>query len=536
MYKKIILSLFLVLSISIREVFSQSREEDSLALVDLYNSTNGDEWIDNTNWKSGPINTWYGVTVEDDRVTQLNLLNNNLTGTIPSSIGDLTSLTLLWLGSNQLTGSIPSEIWELTNLTQLSFYNNQLTGSIPSEVGQLINLMSLSLNRNQLLDSIPAEIGNLTQLMQLYLYGNQLTGSIPPEIGNLTKLLYLRLEENQLEGSVPPEMRNLTNLKLLYLGSNELTGSIPPEIGNLINLGDLQLQDNQLTDSIPPEIGNLTSLIQLYLYGNQLTGSIPTEVGNLTSLHNLILNNNQLTGTVPSELGNLSSLSHLYLYNNDLVDLPELSSLNALWVQNNKFTFEDIEPNIGISDFNYSPQDSVGEAADTTINEGSSLTMSVSVGGENNEYQWEKDESVIPGATESSYTIISAEPDDSGSYICEITNTVATELTLYSKPINVAVNTSGVPNDLPVVYSMSARGLAANKKFEVRYSIPENTSIKLGVYSINGTKVKEFSEEKTPGIYSKEIDMKNNPAGVYLLKMEANKGNFRSTKKIVLVN
>ncbi len=43
------------------------------------------------------------------------------------------------------------------------------------------------------------------------------------------------------------------------------------------------------------------------------------------------------------------------------------------------------------------------------------------------------------GATDSLYTISSADFDDAGSYICEITNTVATALTLYSLPINVTV-------------------------------------------------------------------------------------------------
>jgi hypothetical protein len=212
--------------------------------------------------------------------------------------------------------------------------------------------------------------------------------------------------------------------------------------------------------------------------------------------------------------------------------------LGDLRIQNNKFTFEDIEPNIDVAneEFHYSPQDSVGEAADTIINEGSSFTMAISVGGESNQYQWTKDGSVITGATDSSYTIGSAEPDDSGSYICEITNTVATDLTLYSKPFNVTVSSSGVLDDLSTVYAMNVRRGAADKTFEVRYSIPEKTSIKLGVYNINGTKVKEFRAEKTPGIYSIEIDMNGSPAGAYFIKVEANKGKFSSAKKIVLVN
>jgi hypothetical protein len=69
----------------------------------------------------------------------------------------------------------------------------------------------------------------------------------------------------------------------------------------------------------------------------------------------------------------------------------------------------------------------------------------------------------------------------------------------------------------------------------VRYSIPEKALISLGVYNINGTKIKEFSEEKTPGIHSKEIDMKNSPAGLYFIKMEIERKDFTETKKILLI-
>src|SRR5690606_8273080 len=43
-------------------------ETDSMVLVALYNATNGDNWSNNTNWLSGQINTWHGITVVSDKV------------------------------------------------------------------------------------------------------------------------------------------------------------------------------------------------------------------------------------------------------------------------------------------------------------------------------------------------------------------------------------------------------------------------------------------------------------------------------------
>ena len=263
--------------------------EDNIGIQDLSNC-------------EGYVGLW-GEYYSIENTTILNLYDNQLTGPIPSEIGNLTNLTYLNLGYNQLTGSIPPEIGNLTNLTYLDLYSNQLTGSIPSEIGNLTNLKYLDLKSNyQLTGSIPSEIGNLINLEFFSLLHNQLTGPIPPEIGNLTNLTYLRLSESQLTGEIPPEIGNLTNLETLILSNNQLTGSIPPEIGNLTNLTYLRLSQNQHTGSIPPEIGNLTNLTYFDLSDNQLTGEIPSEIGNLTNLTDLFLLNNELTGEIPETI------------------------------------------------------------------------------------------------------------------------------------------------------------------------------------------------------------------------------------------
>jgi len=328
--------------------------------------------------------------------TDFDISNNQLTGSIPPEIWNLTNLTELYLGSNQLTGSIPSEIGNLTNLTNLDLGDNQFTGSIPSEIGNLTNLTWLGLSGNDLTGSIPSEIGNLTNLIQLYLHYTQLTGFIPSEIGNLTNLTRLYLSNNQLTGSIPPEIGNLTNLGDLFLDNNQLSGVVPDEICNqgdsspslsgnqlcppypscieeyvgeqdlsncegFVELWgeyysieyttELNLYNNELTGSIPPEIGNLTNLTLLLLYNNQLTGSIPSEIGNLTNLTKLVLFNNQLTDSIPSEIGNLTNLTELVLFNNQLTGsipsgIENLTLLTNLILNDNQLTGE-IPPEIG---------------------------------------------------------------------------------------------------------------------------------------------------------------------------------------------
>ncbi len=85
-----------------------SLASDRDALVALYNATDGPNWTNSTNWLSDePLGDWHGVTVAGGRVTELALGGNQLTGSLPSELGNLTSLQYMSLRDNQLTGPIP---------------------------------------------------------------------------------------------------------------------------------------------------------------------------------------------------------------------------------------------------------------------------------------------------------------------------------------------------------------------------------------------------------------------------------------------
>ena len=89
-----LLLLFLLVPALSTTARAQVNETDSLALVALYNATDGPNWRDNANWLTGSVASWYGVGVTGDRVTHLDLRFNQLTGSIPPELGNLTNLTL----------------------------------------------------------------------------------------------------------------------------------------------------------------------------------------------------------------------------------------------------------------------------------------------------------------------------------------------------------------------------------------------------------------------------------------------------------
>ncbi len=241
------------------------------ALIALYNSTDGDNWTNNSGWKTPPLHTdgfampgtengWEGITVLENYVTEISLIKNNLIGVLPSELGNCTNLLKLDLDANLLSGVIPSELGNCTNLEKLELQANELTGHIPAELGNCSKLKSLLFTANQLTGSIPAELGNCLNMEELVLAVNQLTGTIPAELGNCTKLIDLNLVFNQLTGSIPVELGNCSNLIVLDLSYNQLSGSIPAEIGNCSNLRSLYLNANKLNGIIADALINLTIL------------------------------------------------------------------------------------------------------------------------------------------------------------------------------------------------------------------------------------------------------------------------------------
>ena len=80
-----------------------SLESDRLILIELFNATKGSQWINNSGWNTDTVsNGWFGVTVTDNRVTELSLPANGLNGNAPASFVDLGSVKTIDLSKNDL--------------------------------------------------------------------------------------------------------------------------------------------------------------------------------------------------------------------------------------------------------------------------------------------------------------------------------------------------------------------------------------------------------------------------------------------------
>lgn len=408
--------------------------QDSLALVDLYNSTNGNTWYNNDNWLKKPVKKWHGITVAKQRVTSINLFANNLNGNILSSLGTLSELEVLELSENNLAGIIPLEIGNLTNITYLGLYKNKFTGKIPAELGNLKKIGSLDLSSNQLNGEIPIELGELPFLRNLFLSYNQLAGNIPSELFN-NSYWNLGLSNNQLSGTIPVAIGvNYSVQYYLDLSNNNLTGTIPVEFGNLSNLETINLSYNNLTGTIPSEFGNLINMISFNLSHNKLQGNIPITLGNLTAMEFCDLSNNELNGTIPNSFGDLYAVEYLYLDSNflsgvvpsELVDI--YYNLRKLNLSQNHFTFDGMELVVKtFYDVQYNSQ-----ALIPIHKRNNALYISAGGALNNNTYIWfiveQMDSTTIVGDS----VFI---PTQSGSYYAAVNNSICTQLTLYTDTV-----------------------------------------------------------------------------------------------------
>ncbi|HKK63326.1 MAG TPA: hypothetical protein VJ951_12250 [Bacteroidales bacterium] len=345
---------------------------DSLILVDLYHALNGKEWIKQTNWLTGNLSKWYGVTVDPSlqRVTKLDLNENRLIGALHDSLGinQLTSLVHLDLSNeldyklargydayyewedqyhwNQLSGQIPNYKEGFNSLEYIDLSDNQTEGrsfsELPSNWESIESLKYIDLSGNGISSTLPESWSKLKNLEFIYLGYNKISGFCPSEWKELDKLMVIELQYNSLDKPLPPEWDDMQRLEVINLSNNHLADSLPPEWSNMPTIDYINLSNNNLykCSDLPESWGNLNTLSYLNLSSNLISVELPAEWSGMEKLKELYLNHNLLDDPLPPEWKNLKKLEVLYLNNNSLIHaLPsewaEMEKLDLLKLNNN---------------------------------------------------------------------------------------------------------------------------------------------------------------------------------------------------------
>lgn len=354
------------------------RKTDSMALIQLYNSTKGEKWF--VKWKlDKPMNEWNGVKLTEIggemRVYEVVLNNNGLNGTLPESMQYMTELVNFAAGISDpaegeplpaygLTGEFPNFLAKLPKLQTINVSNNRLEGTISADIFKL-PLLFFTVSGNQLSGELPANIGDPAATLEvLQLQRNRFSGSIPASLSKLVKLTELQLANNQFSGEIPP----LSDMKKLYavtLNDNAVykdegtsypdkitrvvkkyvsggfTGSVDfvdmpelkivlmsaagitksPTFKNTPLMNRLTLNDNPMMKVLDPSVFELESLVGLWLQNCGLE-ELP-ENNLLKNVIYLILRDNNLK-TLPTSIGNMVALQEVLLDGNQLEALPDV--------------------------------------------------------------------------------------------------------------------------------------------------------------------------------------------------------------------
>ncbi|MGK0317047.1 MAG: gliding motility-associated-like protein [Saprospiraceae bacterium] len=233
---------------------------DYVALEAFYQSTNGDDWDDNTDWLSNcdPCGLlegnerWYGLCCDEaiNRVRGIDMFgiaNCDEDGAIVGS-------------GNDLTGSIPLSINQLTELTFFDIEGSNVTGPIPSTLPDLVNLRYFDISENNMTGPIPNNIGNLQELIFFDLQANSINDTLPNSITEIKTLEFFDLESTGMFGKIPFGFGELNDLYLFDIQFNNFSGKLPDDIGDIdLDFFDIlvfYINDNNFSDCIPPSLSN----------------------------------------------------------------------------------------------------------------------------------------------------------------------------------------------------------------------------------------------------------------------------------------
>ncbi|KAH9734298.1 Receptor-like protein 13 [Citrus sinensis] len=164
----------------------------------------------------------------------LYISDNNISGNIPTRLGNLSFLDTIMMPSNRLEGPIPSAFCQLRHLEILDLSRNNISGSLPS-CSSPFNIRRVHLSKNMLQGpllggEIPLQIGELSRIHTLNLSHNNLTGESPVTFSHMKQVESLDLSYNNLNGKIPPRLIELNALAVFSVAFNNLSGKTPDRV------------------------------------------------------------------------------------------------------------------------------------------------------------------------------------------------------------------------------------------------------------------------------------------------------------------
>ena len=414
-------------------------DQDSLALVAIYQQTNGAAWSKKANWLNRSVSSWEGVKIKDGRVVELSFQEAGLNGRMPDDLYQLTALRKLIIKEPLLKGTLSDELTSLTQLETLSVEAPDVSATFLPQIARLNKLKQLSLISVAVNQAFPAALTQLKSLEKLVITDASMSGSISPDIENCRALQEVDLSRNQLQGRVPTGLLVLPNLSSLSLHNNRLE-TLPDNVLSSSALRYCYLHNNQLQGGLPREAKrDAARPITLTLGNNQLTGSVP-EAWTSVTFDELTLNDNQLTGIFPP----LAMPLNLDISANEFLQLPALrqsafsqGKTSVLVCHSNRLTFEDLLPNrdylaCANCQDRYAPQleVSVGLEQSATPGEDVRVILPFDADVSDSRYVWYKGNQEVAQTDINSLTVNSITPQQAGAYQTDVTNATLPGLVL----------------------------------------------------------------------------------------------------------